>query len=170
MTPPTPAPAVKVVIAQAVHAAAGVVAKVTPKVDMTMVPQQQNRARAGVPMGSAAALKAAVIAAALKVSRAAALTVLATAQTVLVTVLPAGNRIAVAVAKRLVPVATGMPAKRNRKERPADADPDAAHARPENPAAVVAPTVKSNSAGRELLQSYVPFSCSRKRFSPVTSR
>lgn len=134
---------VKAATAQTAHAAAG--AKVTPTAVMAMlamVPQLPNRARAGVPMGSAAAQRAAVIAGVQQVNRAAALTELATARTVLVTVLPAARRHAV-VANRRARAHKVTRLNPRARVRSADADPDAAHARPESPAAVAVRTAKS---------------------------
>lgn len=143
------APAAKVAIAQTAPAAVAAAPKATPTVVMATlntVLHLKRPERADVPMGSVAAKRAAVIVAAQKVSRAAAPTACVIVRKARATALPAGNLIVVAVAKRRVPVATDMRAKRNLKARPADADPVAALARPESPAAAAVRMARGNSS------------------------
>ena len=146
MTPPTPAPAVKVVIAQAVHAAAGVVAKVTPKVD-TASTARLTRSRLRV-----VAQKVRATAVALRAPHVVVRTAPVTAQMVHAAA-PVTVRPRATVAARHARAAKAAQLSRRAKVHRVGADQGAAHAQPESPAAAVAPTVKSNSAVRELLQS-----------------
>jgi hypothetical protein len=158
---------VKVVIAQAVHAAAGVVAKVTPKVD-TASTARLTRSRLRV-----VAQKVRATAVALRAPHVVVQTAPVTAQMVHVTAVglhvvvrtapvtaqmvhaaaPVTVRPRATVAARHARAAKTAQLSRRAKVHRVGADQGAAHVQPESPAAAVAPTVKSNSAVRELLQS-----------------